>query len=121
MYKTDILRGKSLNFAVRVYRLSTYLREEFDEYVISKQVLRSGTSIGANIAESKRAETPADFVHKMGIAEKECEETLFWLDLMERVDLINNVQHDSMHKDCEELLKILASSSVTVKKNLSRQ
>ena len=108
--KTDnIVADRSLDFAVRIVRLYKYLREEKQEFVLSKQLLRSGTSIGANVQEALRGQSRKDFVSKMNIALKEVAETEYWLELLYRTDCINKVEFDSVFKDCKEIAKILMS------------
>ena len=108
--KTDnIVADRSLDFAVRIVRLYKYLREEKQEFVLSKQLLRSGTSIGANVQEALRGQSRKDFVSKMNIALKEVAETEYWLELLYRTDYINKVEFDSIFKDCKEITKILMS------------
>ena len=108
--KTDnIIADRSLDFAVRIVRLYKYLREEKQEFVLSKQLLRSGTSIGANVQEALRGQSRKDFVSKMNIALKEVAETEYWLELLCRTDYINKVEFDSVFKDCKEIAKILMS------------
>ena len=113
--KDDVIRDKSYQFALRVVKLSRYLVEEKKEYVLSKQVLRSGTSIGANVEESKQAQSKMDFVHKLSIANKEAFETNYWLRLLRDSDLINSKLAGSLLNDCEELQKILVASIKTAK------
>ena len=100
---------KSLDFAVRVVNLRKYLAKEHNEYVMSKQLLRCGTSIGANIAEAQRAQSRADFAAKMNIALKEANETQYWLRLLFRTDYIDQTQFDSMNADVCELISLLMS------------
>ena len=102
-----ILRSKSLQFAVRIVNLSKYLREVKKEYTLSRQVLKSGTSIGANLAESATAISRNDFLSKVYIALKECSETLYWLELLKLTDYITEEMYQSMQSDCEELRKML--------------
>lgn len=99
---------KSEEFALRIIKLYSYLKDK-NEFVMSKQILRSGTSIGANIAESLYAESPMDMVHKLSIAIKECSETRYWLNLLNKADFIDKNLHLSLLKDCEELMKILTA------------
>jgi len=113
--KDDVLRGKSYQFALRVVKLSRFLVDEKREFVLSKQVLRSGTSIGANIEEAKQAQSTMDFLHKLSIANKEAFETNYWIRLLRDSDLINPKLADSLLNDCEELQKILVASIKTVK------
>jgi len=102
-------------FAIRIVKLYKFLCEK-NEFVMSKQILRSGTSIGANIAESSRAESDNDFIHKLSISRKEGQETLYWLELLQRTDYISSEQFNSMQADCEELLKLLTSIILSTKK-----
>ncbi len=92
-----------------------YLCEEKKEYVLSKQVLRSGTSIGANIAEAFYAQSDADFIAKLYISRKEAGETIYWIELLQESSIIDARHAKSMYEDCEELLKLLTSSIKTMK------
>ena len=94
--KDNVLKEKAIEFAVRIVNFYKFLTEEKKEFVMSKQVLRAGTSIGANIAESVRAESDADFIHKLSISRKEGEETLYWLELLQRTGYISTEQYSSM-------------------------
>jgi four helix bundle protein len=105
--KENIIVPKSFNFAVRIVRLYQYLAGEKKEFLLSKQILRSGTSIGANIEEAEGGFSKKDFSAKMGIAYKEARETKFWLKLLKETDYITVSEFDSLLKDCEELLKLL--------------
>lgn len=87
--KSNPIKDKSLNFAVRIIRLYQYLVDSKKEFILSKQVLRSGTSIGANVRESQNAESAADFIHKLHIAQKEADETRYWLELLVKTEYIN--------------------------------
>ena len=111
-----VLSEKSLLFAKRIIKLSNYLIER-KEYIISKQVVRSGTSIGANIAESEYAQSKKDLVNKYQIALKEANETKYWLKLLENDYLEHNLYLDLV-KDVEELMKILISSINKLKKSI---
>lgn len=104
-----ILQTKCDNFAVRIYKLDQYLKGK-NEYSISNQILRSGTSIGANVAESPNAESKEDFIHKIAIARKEANETQYWLRLLHNVSLIDEECFKSMKTDCTELQKIMAAT-----------
>ena len=106
---------KSREFAVRIVRLYQYLCKEKQEYVLSKQLLRSGTSIGANIAEAQCAISRKEFLSKVYIAYKESNETLYWLDLLHDTDYLSDVQYQSIYTDGEELKKILASITKTLR------
>ena len=100
---------KSFEFAVRIVNLSKYLMQEHKEYVLSKQLLRCGTSIGANIAEAQRGQSKADFISKMSIALKEANEAHYWLRLLHRTNYLTASQFDSMNKDIQEILGILTA------------
>lgn len=102
-----IVRDKAFKFAVRIVNLTIYLREKKREYTLSKQVLRSGTSIGANIEEATGGISKADFRFKLSIAYKESRETHYRLRLLEATNLIDKRMFDSLEKDCTEILKIL--------------
>ena len=110
MKENNVIVDKAMDFAIRIVNLYKYLQDDCHrEYIISKQIFRSGTSIGANIAEAVRAESDLDFVHKLKISRKEAQETMFWLDLLFRGDYLEGNISDSMKNDCEELLKLLTS------------
>jgi len=115
MEKTDPLKEKSRAFAIRIVRLYQHLTEKKKEFVLSKQLLRSGTSIGANRAEAQYACSEKDFLLKNTIALKECAETIFWLDLLHATDYLTSKQFVSMNADCEELLKMLIAATRTLK------
>ncbi len=108
MYNNLIL-NKSKTFALRIIKLYQYLCENKKEYVLSKQILRSGTSIGANAKEGANAQTKADFYAKMYIAYKEANETEYWLELLHESGYIDQKSFESIYSDCKELIKILAS------------
>ena len=107
--KENVVLKKSFDFAVRVVNLNKYLVNEKKEFVLSKQVLRSGTSIGALIRESQHAESNADFIHKLSIALKEANETDYWLLLLNKTEYIENKIYKSLYDDIQELLKLLVS------------
>jgi four helix bundle protein len=113
--KNNILREKTFAFAIRCVKLYQYLVKTKKEFVISKQVLRSGTSVGANYRESQNAESTNDFIHKLGIAQKECDETMYWLELLQATELIEQNMFDSIYKDATELLKMIKSAILTAK------
>lgn len=98
---------KSFEFAVRIVNLYKFLAKEQKEYVLSKQLLRCGTSIGANIAEAQRGQSKADFISKMNIALKEANETQYWLNLLFRTEYITKKQYDSLNQDIQELISLL--------------
>lgn len=113
--KKDVLREKSFMFAIRIVNMYKYLCENKKEYVMSKQLLRSGTSIGANVMEAKRAQSTPDFYTKLTIALKEADETTYWLDLLHETGYLSQIEYDDVVKDCEELLRILVSATKTLK------
>lgn len=114
MKDENAIRDKSYSFARRCVRLYKYLSEEKREFILSKQLLRSGTSIGANVAESQYGQTKLDFASKLSIAQKEAGETEFWLRLLRDEDYITKAQADSMLADCTELIRLLQSITKTL-------
>ena len=113
----NLVKDKSFAFAIRVVRLYKILCEERKEYVLSKQVLRSGTAIGALVRESEHAQSTADFINKLSIALKEANETEYWLMLLHEADYLTEVEYDSIIKDCKELLRLLISIIKKTKEN----
>ncbi len=109
---------KSKAFALRIIKLYKYLCEQKNEYVLSKQILRSGTSIGANIHEAFYAQSTADFISKLSISQKEDGETLYWLELLHDSSFIDDDAFKSIYNDCEELMKLL-TVSIKKSKNLT--
>jgi four helix bundle protein len=114
--KKSVLKEKSYAFAIRIVYLYKQIIQEHKEYVLSKQVLRSGTAIGALICEAIFAQSKPDFISKLSISVKEANETIYWLTLLKDTDFIDEKVYISLHKDCEELLKMLISSLNTLKK-----
>lgn len=112
---------KSKAFAVGIIRFYKYLTEEKREYVLAKQILRSGTSIGANVRESYSAQSKADFISKLHIALKEADETLYWLELLVESEIITQSEFDSLATDLKEISALLASSIKTAKTNNMNQ
>ena len=119
MKKDNLIAEKSFTFAKRIYFLYKFLTEEKREYVLSKQLLRSGTSIGANVEEAIGGQSKKDFIAKLSIAYKEARETHYWIRLLFEVKIINDSEYDSIILDCEELLKIIGSIQKTAKQNLN--
>ena len=119
--KQNILKDKSFLFAVRMVNLYKYLKKEHGEYIISQQLIRSGTSIGALIREAEHAESTKDFVHKLNIGLKEANESKYWLDLLVATEFLTTKMYNSLNKDCEVLLKMLISSVKTNKIKLISQ
>ena len=118
--KPNILLMKSDAFSARIVKMYKYLTEEKREMVLSKQVLRSGTSIGANIAESKNAQSTADYLNKQNIALKEADETKYWLNNLYEGGYLNEKDYNSINDDCLELVKMLVASVKTLKKKLGK-
>ena len=115
MKKQSVLMGKSIKFAVRIVNLYKHISVEKKEFVLSKQILRSGTSIGANLSEAYCGSSEKDFLNKAYIAFKECSETLYWLYILKETEYITITQYNSLHKDCEELIKMLSATTNTTK------
>jgi len=115
MFKENIIRENSYSFAIRIVNLYKHISKNNKEYVLSKQVLRSGTSIGAMIEEGIQAESRADFIHKLSIALKETNETYYWLRLLKDTNYLNETEAESILSDCEALRRILTSIIKTSK------
>ena len=107
--KDNIIVKKTFAFSVRVMNLHKYLTEQRKEYIVSKQICKSGTSIGANVSEAQRAQSTADFVSKMKVALKEANETQYWLQLLHETKHITDKEFESMHSDLVEILKLLTA------------
>ena len=119
--KVSQIEVKSFEFAVRIVNLYKYLREDKREFILSKQIMRSGTSIGANVREAKYGESKADFVHKLAIALKEANETEYWLQLMVSTGYITQKQFDDIEKDITDLLKMLTAIIKSSKEGMKRR
>ena len=115
----NVVADKSKSFAIRIIKFYKYLCDEKKEFILSKQILRSGTSIGANIAEAQYAQSPADFISKLSISQKECAETSYWLELAFYGKYIDEKMYNSMMADNTEIMKLLTSIITTSKKNNS--
>lgn len=118
--KPNPLKEKSFCFALRIIKLYKLLCTEQKEYVMSKQLLRSGTAIGALHRECEYAESKLDFIHKLGIAQKECNESLYWLELLNCANYITDADFIYLKEDAEELLKLITSSIKTAKSSINR-
>lgn len=116
--KKNIVAEKSIAFAIRIVKAYKFLITEHKEYVLSKQLLKSGTAIGALVRESEHAESKADFVHKMSIALKEANETNYWLFILKEADYLNENEYESIRNDCDELIRLLVSIVKTTKKSI---
>ncbi len=110
-----MILDKSKKFAIRIINLYKYLNDNKKEHIISKQILRCGTSIGANVRETVNAQSKSDFISKMSIALKEADETMYWLELLYETDFITKEQFDNITYDCTEIIKILTSIIKTSK------
>ena len=116
--KSSSFKEKSFLFALRIVKLYKYLTDKKREFVLSKQVLKSGTNPGAMAREADNAESGFDFVHKLGIAQKEIGETQYWLELLHAADYISKKEFESLNDDANELMRMVRSSILTKKKNL---
>ena len=116
----NILKDKSFKFSIRIVKLAKYLNMEKHEFVLSKQILRSGTAIGALIREGEYAESKADFIHKLNIALKEANETQYWLEILFETSYVNETLFQSLNEDIMELLKLLISIIKSTKANLKK-
>ena len=114
--KFDPLKEKSFAFSLRIIKLYQYLTQTHKEYILSKQLLRSGTAIGALVREAKYAQSKADFLHKLTIALKEANETDYWLELLYRSNYLNDTMYQSIQPDIDTLLSLLIASTKTIKK-----
>jgi four helix bundle protein len=117
--KDTIIKTKSFAFAIRVVNLYKILVSERKEFIMSKQFLKSGTSIGANVREAINGQSRADFIHKLSISQKECDETIYWLELLKETNFIFENEFKSMNEDASEILKIIRSIIITSKNNKS--
>jgi four helix bundle protein len=115
----SIVKEKSFKFAVRIVNMCRYLLENKKEFILSKQLLKSGTSIGANIREALNGESKLDFIHKLVIAQKECDETLYWLELLKESETVSQKEFDSLYPEALELLKIIRSIIIKTKSNIN--
>ena len=117
MERDNVIARKSKDFALRMIRLYQFLRVEKHEYILSRQALRSGTSIGANVRESARAQSAADFHSKLTIALKEADETAYWLELLHEGGYLDREGYESLYKNCQELIRLLTAITRTLKRN----
>lgn len=117
--RKNVVKDKSFGFAIRVVRLYQFLTSSKKEYVLSKQLLRSGTSVGAMVREAEHAETKKDFVHKMAIAQKEINESIYWLELLKETDYLKQSEFDSLNNDAIEVIKLITSIIKSTKANIN--
>lgn len=115
--RENIVKDKSFAFALRIVKLCRYLNEDKREFVLSKQLLRSGTAVGALVREAEQAESKADFIHKMAIALKEANETDYWIELLFQSETLNQNEYSSINPEVVELCKLLTSIIKTCKSN----
>lgn len=118
--KDSAYKQKFMAFAIRMVKLKNYLNEHKHEYNMADQVQRSGTAIGANHREATFAESDSDFIHKLQIAQKECGETIYWLELLKETNYISEEQFNSLYADAEEVMRMLTSSIMTARKRLKK-
>lgn len=116
--RENIIKIKSFGFAIRIVRLFQYLQSDKKEYILSKQLLRSGTSVGAMVREAEHSESKSDFIHKMAIAQKEINEAIYWLELLKSTDYLSLEQFESINIDAIELIKMITSIIKTTKTNM---
>jgi|TARA_B110000908_G_scaffold51315_1_gene62602 four helix bundle protein len=117
MKKQITIQERSFEFAISIIKIYRILNEN-REYVLSKQLLRSGTSVGANIREAQNAESKKDFIHKLAISQKECDESIYWIELLFKTGYIENKVYTSLNLEASSILNILKSIIITSKKNL---
>ncbi len=115
----NIIKKKSFEFAIRVVKLFQHLQAEKKEFVLSKQLLRSGTSVGALVREAEHSEIKADFIHKLAIAQKEINETIYWLELLNSTDYLTQKEFESINNDAIEIIKLITSIIKTTKSNIN--
>jgi len=115
----NVLKEKSFALALRIIKLYKFLIENKKEYVLSKQILRSGTSVGAMIREAQNAESKMDFVHKLAIAQKECDESIYWMELLVQSNYISKESFESVSAEAEQVLKMIKSAILTTKRNIA--
>ena len=119
--RENLILTKSTQFAIRIINLYKFLCDSQKEFILSKQVLRSGTSIGANVAEADCAITKSDFLSKIYVAYKECSETMYWLLLLRETNYIDSRSYNSITKDCKELIRMLSAATKTTEKNIEQE
>ena len=114
----SIVKTKSFELAIKGVHFYKFLVAEKKEYIMSKQFLRSITSVGANVREAVNAQSKPDFIHKLAIAQKECDESLYWLELLKETNYVSEIEFESIYQQNNEVLKIIRSIIITSKKNL---
>lgn len=117
--RKSIIQDKSFAFAIRIVNLYKHLSLNQKEYVLSKQLLRSGTAFGALVREAQNAESKADFIHKLAIAQKECDESIYWIELLKQTEYLNENEFEDISMGATELLKMIKSAILTTKQKHS--
>lgn len=117
--RENVIKIKSFGFAVRMVKLYQFLCNEKKEFILSKQLLRSGTSIGAMVREAEHSESKADFVHKLAIAQKEINKTIYWLELLKETNYLTIQEFESIYVDAVEIIKLLTSIIKNTKSNIN--
>lgn len=115
----NVVKDKSFGFAIRTVRLYQFMVTEKKEFVLSKQLLRAGTSVGAMVREAEHAETKKDFIHKMAIAQKEINESIYWLELLKETNYLNVSEFESLNNDAIEIIKLITSIIKSTKANIN--
>lgn len=113
------IKDKSFLFAIPIVKLYQFLINERKEFVLSKQLLRSGTAVGAMVREAQNAESKSDFIHKLGVAQKECDESVYWIELLKETGYLIDKEFKSIWKESSELLKMIRSAIITTKKKIN--
>ncbi len=119
MMKDNVIKNKSFEFAIRIVKLYQFLISEKKEFVLSKQLLRCGTSVGAMVRESEHSESKADFIHKLAIAQKEINETIYWLELLNATGYLKQKEFESINADAVEIIKLITSIIKSTKSNIN--
>lgn len=118
--KTNPLKDKSFFFAVQIVNTTREIQKRKKEFILSNQLMRSGTAIGALYREAEQAESRADFIHKLAIAQKECNESLYWLELLEQTNFLEKDQYEKLEPLCRELIRLLTSIIRSTKQSIRR-
>jgi four helix bundle protein len=117
--KENVIKNKSFDFAIRIVKLFQHFQAEKKEFVLSKQLLRSGTSVGAMVREAEHSESKADFIHKLAIAQKEINETIYWLELLNTTDYLIEKEFESINADAVEIIKLITSIIKSTKSSIN--
>lgn len=118
--KNNVIKDKSFNFAVRIVKLYQFLHSEKREFVLSEQILKSGTSIGAMVRKAGQAESRTDFIDKLAMAKKEINETIYWLELLKATKYLSEKEFTNIHRDAVELVKIMTAILSTAKRKINK-